>query len=55
VPLTLAAGEAGGVRPVAVLAAVTLVLAGEVVAGLVKQRRGTLTTPEPEGGPYVGI
>jgi hypothetical protein len=55
VPLTLAAGLAGGVRPVAVLAAVTLVLAGEVVAGLVKQRRGTLTTPEPEGGPYVGI
>jgi low temperature requirement protein LtrA len=51
VPLTLAAGLAGGVRPIAVLAAVTLVLAGEVVAGLVKQRRGTLTTPEPEGGP----
>jgi low temperature requirement protein LtrA len=51
VPLTLAAGLAGGVRPVAVLAAVTLVLAGEVVAGLVKQRRGTLTTPEPGGGP----
>jgi low temperature requirement protein LtrA len=51
VPLTLAAGLAGGVRPVAVLAAVTLVLVGEVVAGLVKQRRGTLTTPEPEGGP----
>ena len=48
VPLTLAAGLAGGVRPVAVLAAVTLVLAGEVVAGLVKQRRGTLTTPAPE-------
>jgi low temperature requirement protein LtrA len=51
VPLTLAVGLAGGVRPVVVLAAVTLVLAGEVVAGLLKQRRGTLTTPEPEGGP----
>jgi hypothetical protein len=34
-----------------VLAAAALVLVGEVVAGLVKQRRGTLTTPEPQGGP----
>jgi low temperature requirement protein LtrA len=31
--------------------AVTLVLIGEVVAGLVKQRRGTLTTPAPQSGP----
>jgi hypothetical protein len=30
---------------------VTLVLVGEVVTGLVKQRRGTLTTPAPESGP----
>jgi low temperature requirement protein LtrA len=51
VPLVLAVGLAGGVRPVAVLAAVTLVLVGEVVAGLVKQRRGTLTTPAPQSGP----
>ena len=51
VPLILAVGLASGVRPVAVLAAVTLVLVGEVVAGLVKQRRGTLTTPAPEDGP----
>jgi low temperature requirement protein LtrA len=51
VPLILAVGLVGGVRPVAVLAAVTLVLVGEVVAGLVKQRRGTLTTPVPESGP----
>jgi hypothetical protein len=36
---------------VVVLAAVTLVLVGEIVAGLVKQRRGTLTTPAPESGP----
>ncbi len=48
VPLILAVGLAGGVRPVAVLAAAALVLVGEVVAGLVKQRRGTLTTPEPQ-------
>jgi hypothetical protein len=51
VPLILAVGLASGVRPVAVLAAVTLVLVGEVVAGLVKQRRGTLTTPDAENGP----
>jgi hypothetical protein len=51
VPLILAVGLASGVRPVVVLAAVTLVLVGEVVAGLVKQRRGTLTTPAPESGP----
>jgi hypothetical protein len=50
VPLILAVGLASGVRPVAVLAAVTLALVGEVVAGLVKQRRGTLTTPAPEQG-----
>jgi low temperature requirement protein LtrA len=51
VPLILAVGLASGFRPVAVLAAVTLILAGEVVAGLIKQRRGTLTTPDPEKGP----
>jgi hypothetical protein len=51
VPLILAVGLASGVRPVVVLAAVTLVLVGEVVTGLVKQRRGTLTTPAPESGP----
>ena len=51
VPLILAVGLASGVRSVAVLAAVMLVLVGEVVAGLVKQRRGTLTTPAPESGP----
>src|SRR5918999_1489719 len=47
VPLILAVGLASGARPVAVLAAAALVLVGEVVAGLVKQRRGTLTTPAP--------
>jgi low temperature requirement protein LtrA len=51
VPLILAVGFASDVRPVALLAAVTLVLVGEVVAGLLKQRRGTLTTPDPEKGP----
>jgi low temperature requirement protein LtrA len=51
VPLILVVGLASGVRPVVVLAAVTLVLIGEVVAGLVKQRRGTLTTPAPQSGP----
>jgi low temperature requirement protein LtrA len=51
VPLILAVGLASGVRPVAVLAAVTLALVGEVVAGLVKQRRGTLITPAPDQGP----
>jgi low temperature requirement protein LtrA len=50
-PLILAVGLVSGVRPVAVLAAVALVLVGEVVAGLVKQRRGTLTTPDPGKGP----
>jgi low temperature requirement protein LtrA len=50
VPLILVVGLASGVRPVVVLAAVTLVLIGEVVAGLVKQRRGTLTTPAPQSG-----
>jgi low temperature requirement protein LtrA len=49
VPLILAVGLASGFRPVAVLAAVTLVLVGEVVAGLVKQRGGTLATA-PETG-----
>jgi low temperature requirement protein LtrA len=48
IPLILAVGLASGVRPVAVLAAAALVLVGEVVGGLVKQRRGTLTTPAPE-------
>jgi low temperature requirement protein LtrA len=51
VPLILALGFASGFHPVAVLAAVSLVLVGEVVAGLLKQRRGTLTTPAPEQGP----
>jgi hypothetical protein len=51
VPLVLAVGLASGVRPVVVLAAVTVVLVGEVVGGLAKQRRGTLTTPAPENGP----
>jgi low temperature requirement protein LtrA len=50
VPLILAVGLASGVRPVSVLAAVTLVLVGEVVAGVVKQRRGTLATAAPEQG-----
>jgi low temperature requirement protein LtrA len=50
VALILAVGFASGVRPVAVLAAVTLALVGEVMAGLVKQRRGTLTMPAPEQG-----
>jgi low temperature requirement protein LtrA len=44
VPLLLAVGFAIGVGPVVVLAAVTVVLVGEVVGGLAKQRRGTLTT-----------
>jgi hypothetical protein len=51
VPLVLAAGLAGGLPPIAVLAAVTVVLVGEAVAGLAKQRRGTLTTGAPEEGP----
>jgi len=51
VPLILALGLASGFHPVAVLAAVSLVLVGEVVAGLLKQRRGTLTTSAPEQGP----
>jgi low temperature requirement protein LtrA len=51
VPLMLAVGLASGVRPVVVLTAVTVVLLGEVVGGLAKQRRGTLTTPAPEDGP----
>jgi low temperature requirement protein LtrA len=51
VPLILAVGFASGFRPVVVLAAVTVVLVGEVVGGLAKQRRGTLTTPAPENGP----
>jgi low temperature requirement protein LtrA len=49
--LILAVGLASGVRPAVVLAAVTAVLVGEVVGGLAKQRRGTLTTPAPEHGP----
>jgi hypothetical protein len=48
VPLILAVGLTSGFRPIAVLAAVALVLVGEVVGGLVKQRRGTLTTPASE-------
>jgi low temperature requirement protein LtrA len=51
IPLTLAVGLASGVRPVVVLAAVSLVLVAEVVGGLIKQHRGTLTTAEPEQGP----
>jgi low temperature requirement protein LtrA len=51
IPLILAVGFASDVRPVVLLAAVTLVLVGEVVAGLLKQRRGTLTTPDPEAAP----
>jgi low temperature requirement protein LtrA len=51
VPLILAVGLASGFRPIAVLAAAALVLVGEVVGGLVKQRRGTLTTPAPEEVP----
>jgi hypothetical protein len=47
----LAAGLGGGLSPAAVLAAVTVVLVGEAVAGLAKQRRGTLTTGAPEEGP----
>ena len=50
-PLILAVGLGSGFRPIAVLAAAALVLVGEVVGGLVKQRRGTLTTPAPEEGP----
>ena len=50
-PLVLVVGFASGFRPVVVLAAVTVVLVGEVVGGLAKQRRGTLTTPGPEKGP----
>jgi low temperature requirement protein LtrA len=48
IPLILTVGLASGVRPVVVLAAVMAVLVGEVVAGLAKQRRGTLATPTPE-------
>jgi hypothetical protein len=51
VPLILAAGLGGGLSPAAVLAGVTVVLVGEAVAGLAKQRRGTLTTGAPEEGP----
>jgi len=47
VPLVLAAG----LSPATVLAGVTVVLVGEAVAGLAKQRRGTLTTGAPEEGP----
>jgi low temperature requirement protein LtrA len=50
VPLIVVVGFASGFRPVVVLAAVTVVLVGEVVGGLAKQRRGTLTTPDPEKG-----
>ena len=52
IPVLLAAGLAGGLSPAAVLAGVlagvTVVLVGEAVAGLAKQRRGTLTTGAPE-------
>jgi low temperature requirement protein LtrA len=48
VPLILAVGLASGVRPVIVLAAATVVLVGEVVGGLAKQRRGTLATSAPD-------
>jgi low temperature requirement protein LtrA len=51
VPLVLAAGLGGGLSPATVLAAVTVVLVGEAVAGLAKQRRGTLTTGALEEGP----
>src|SRR4029453_1305631 len=51
VPLVLAAGLGGGLSPAAVLAAVAVVLVGEAVAGLAKQRSGTLTTGAPEEGP----
>jgi low temperature requirement protein LtrA len=51
VPLVLAAGLGGALSPAAVLAAVTVVLVGEAVAGLAKQRRGTLITGAPEEGP----
>jgi hypothetical protein len=49
VPLVLAAGLARGRSPATVLA-VAVVLVGEAVAGLAKQRRGTLTTGAPEEG-----
>jgi low temperature requirement protein LtrA len=48
IPLILTVGLASGVRPVVVLAAVMAVLVGEVVAGLAKQRRGTLTRSVPD-------
>jgi low temperature requirement protein LtrA len=48
VPLVLAAGLAGSLSPATVLAGVMVVLVGEAVAGLAKQRRGTLTTGAPE-------
>ena len=48
IPVLLAAGLAGGLSPAAVLAGVTVVLVGEAVASLAKQRRGTLTTGAPE-------
>jgi hypothetical protein len=50
VPLVLAASLGGGLSPAAVLA-VAVVLVGEAVAGLAKQRPGTLTTGAPEEGP----
>ena len=44
VPLTLAVGLASRVRPVVVVAAVTVVLVSEVVVGLAKQRQDTPST-----------
>ena len=51
VPLTLAIGLASRVRPLVVVAAVTVVLVSEVVAGLTKQRQDTASTAALEDEP----
>jgi low temperature requirement protein LtrA len=51
VPLTLAVGLASRVRPLVVVAAVTVVLVSEVVVGLAKQREDTPSTAALENEP----
>jgi hypothetical protein len=51
VPLTFAVGLASRVRPLVVVAAVTVVLVSEVVVGLAKQRQDTPSTAALENEP----
>ena len=51
VPLTLAVGLTSSVRPLVVVAALTVVLVSEVVAGLAKQREDTPGTAALENEP----